>query len=55
MKRTEKQKAKEMLRWLDLFDTLRCKVDQYAINNKTFNLGLKNEIEKLRVECEKLI
>lgn len=55
MKRTEKQKAKEMLRWLDLFDTLRCKVDQYAINNKTFNLGLKNEIEKLRVECKKLI
>jgi hypothetical protein len=52
---TEKKKAKEMLKWLNLFDLLRCKVDQYAINNKTFNVGLKEEIEKLRIECKKLI
>jgi len=52
--KSEKQKAKETLKWLDFIDLLRCKVNNYAINNKTFNLGLKNEVEKLRTECLKI-
>lgn len=51
--RSEKEKAKETIKWLDLFDYLRCKVDQYAINNQTFNIGLKKEIEELREEAKK--
>jgi hypothetical protein len=54
MAKSEKEKAIEMLKWLDLFDTLRCKVNNYAINTKTFNLGLKEEIETLRQECLKI-
>lgn len=52
--KTEKKKAQEMIKWLNLFDVLRCKVDQCAINNQTFNLGLKKEIDNLRVQCLKL-
>ena len=49
---TEQEKTEETLRWLNLFDILRCKVNNYAINNKTFNLGLKNEINNLRKHCK---
>ena len=45
---TEKKQNEEALRWLNLFDHLRVKVSGYAINNKTFNLGLKKEINKLK-------
>lgn len=53
--KTEKKKAEETLKWLNLFDILRNKVAGYAINSKTFNSGFKNEINILRNECKKLL
>jgi hypothetical protein len=49
---TDEEKRIETLKWLDFFDRLRVKVSGYAINDKTFNLGLKGEIEKLREICK---
>ena len=53
-KLSEKEKAKQAILWLDFFDLLRSKVNNYAINNKTFNSGLKKEIDNLRQECLKI-
>lgn len=52
---TEKEKAIESLKWLELFDFMRVRVSNYAINEKTFNNGLKNEIDKMKKECNKII
>jgi hypothetical protein len=50
---TEREKLEQALKYFKLFDYLRKKVDSYAINKQTFNLGLKTEIEGYIEEIER--
>ena len=53
--RTEKEKAKETIKWLDFFNQMRSEAYTSCFNVSSMNNMLKLKIKEMKEECEKIL